>query len=56
MTVCWHIHLIKQVGALDDGPEKSTRYRCKECGAFLVVKPYTVDVSIGPPAAASSKT
>lgn len=45
---CFHINLVKQVGSLDDGPAKSTRYRCKECGAFLVTKPYVVEVSIGP--------
>lgn len=46
---CFHINLVKQVGSLDDGPAKSTRYRCQnpECGAFLVMKPYEVEVSIG---------
>jgi hypothetical protein len=45
---CWHIDLVKQVGTMDGGPAASTRYRCKECGEFIVGKPYSVEVSIGP--------
>jgi hypothetical protein len=41
---CFHVNLIKQVGPMDGGPVKSNRYRCKECSAFLVTKPYTVEV------------
>jgi hypothetical protein len=32
---CPHVNLVKQVGPMDGGAE-STRYRCKECSAFLV--------------------
>ena len=46
---CLHIDLRKQVGALDGGPEKSTRYRCLECGTFFEIRPYEVKVTTGPP-------
>lgn len=52
MSDCLHINLIKQVGALDGGPQKSTRYRCRECGEFFVLRPYEVVVTIGPPPSA----
>jgi len=45
---CNHINLVKQVGPIDGGVENSTRYRCKECGAFFVVEPYEVTVTFGP--------
>jgi hypothetical protein len=42
---CFHVNLIKQVGPMDGGPEKSTRYRCQGCSAFFVIEPYRVEVS-----------
>lgn len=45
---CWHVFLTKQTGPLDGGPAKSKRYRCQECGTFLVAEPYGVEVTIGP--------
>jgi hypothetical protein len=47
MSDCIHVNLIKQVGPLDGGPVKSTRYRCEKCSEFFYIKPATIEVRYG---------